>query len=85
MRKKVKKVIVLIAGFIFLILGLLGLVLPILQGVLFIIVGLILISIYFPEVREKLKKHTESRPHLHPIINRIEAWIVNFIGDINEV
>lgn len=73
---------VLTLGIVFIILGLLGLVLPFLQGILFLIIGFILLSFCFPKVRFLIKKHTEARPHLSPTINKIEAWIAKFIGEI---
>lgn len=82
MKKKVKKILVLVIGIIFIILGLFGLVLPFLQGILFLIIGLILVSLCFPEVRLWINKHTERYPHLFPMINKIEAWIVKFIGEV---
>jgi uncharacterized membrane protein YbaN (DUF454 family) len=82
MNRKVKKVLILIVGIIFIILGLFGLVLPFLQGILFLIIGFILVSFYFPKVRLLMKKHVERHPHLSPTINKIEAWIVKFIGEI---
>jgi len=82
MQKKVKKVLVLVVGIIFIVLGLLGLVLPVLQGIVFLIIGFMILSLYFPKVRILMKKHTERRPHLSPVINKIEAWIVKFIGEI---
>ncbi|KKP87401.1 MAG: hypothetical protein UR90_C0006G0004 [Parcubacteria group bacterium GW2011_GWC1_35_8] len=82
MPKEVKRIIVLIVGIIFIILGLLGLVLPFLQGILFLIIGLMLLSLCIPKVRALIKKHTEKQPHLSPIVNKVEAWLTKFIGEI---
>lgn len=82
MRQHTKRFLVLTMAIIFLVLGLIGLVLPVLQGVLFLIIGLILLSLCFPKVRLFIKHHTEKRPHLSPIVNKIEAWIAKFIGEL---
>ncbi len=82
MRQKLKKGLVLTIGIIFIILGLFGLVLPFLQGILFLIIGILLISLCFPAVRLKLKKHTERHPHTFSLITKMEKWLVKFIGEI---
>ena len=82
MQKRVKRVLVLTVGIIFIILGFFGLVLPFLQGILFLIIGFILVSLCSPKIRLSLKRHLERHPHLFPLINKVEAWIVKFIGEI---
>lgn len=82
MQKKIKKVLVLTVGIIFIILGLFGLVLPFLQGFIFLAIGLMLVSFCFPKVRLWINKHTERYPHLFSVINKIEMWIAKFIGEI---
>lgn len=82
MRKKVKKVLVLTVGIIFIILGLFGLVLPFLQGILFLFIGFLLISFCFPEVRPWVDKHLKKYPHLFRIIGGIEKWMTEVIGEI---
>ena len=82
MSKKIKKILILTTGIIFIIFGLLGLILPFLQGILFLIIGFILISFYFPKIRLLIKKHLEQHSHLSPTINKIELWIIKFIGEI---
>jgi uncharacterized protein len=44
MKTRLKRVLVLVAGWGFVLLGIVGLFLPVLQGVLFILVGLTLLS-----------------------------------------
>ncbi len=82
MRKNIKKVLVLTIGIIFIILGFLGLVLPFLQGILFLVLGLMLVSLCIPEVRLFINKHAKRYPKLHPIIRKVESWILKFIGEI---
>ena len=82
MQKKIKRIIVLIAGIVLIILGLLGLVLPVLQGVIFLIVGLLLVSLCFPKVRIWMQKYTERHKQTSLIINKTEKWLTKFIGEI---
>jgi uncharacterized protein len=82
MRKKIKKTFVLTIGIIFILLGLIGLVLPLLQGVLFLIIGFMILSLYFPAIRLLIQKHAQKSPHLFPLIDKAEKWIIKFIGEI---
>lgn len=82
MQKKIKKVIVLTIGIIFIIFGLLGLVLPFLQGIIFLAIGFFLISFYFPKVYLWIERHTKKYPRLSEKIKKIEVWIRKFIGEI---
>ena len=82
MKKKVKKVLVLIIGIIFIILGLFGLVLPFLQGIIFLAIGFFLLSFYFPKIRLWINKHTEKYPYLSKKIKKVEVWMTKIIGDI---
>lgn len=82
MQKNVKRMILLTVGIIFILFGLIGLVLPILQGIIFLAIGFILVSFCFPKVRLWMKHHTERRPHLSRMVNKMEKWIIKFIGEI---
>ncbi|OGI94857.1 hypothetical protein A3A03_00910 [Candidatus Nomurabacteria bacterium RIFCSPLOWO2_01_FULL_40_18] len=82
MQIKIKKILVIIVGIIFIVLGLFGLVLPFLQGIIFLIIGFLLLSLCFPKIRLRIKKHTERHKHLSSTINKIETWLVKFIGDM---
>jgi len=82
MHKKVKKIIVLTIGIIFILFGLLGLALPFLQGIIFLAIGLILVSFCFPKIRLWINKHTESYPRLSSVVTKMETWIMKFIGEI---
>ena len=44
MAQKLKRIAVIVIGWVFLLLGIAGLFLPILQGVLFILIGLMILS-----------------------------------------
>jgi len=82
MRKKIKKIMILTTGIIFILLGLLGLVLPLLQGIIFLIIGLMILSLYFPKIRFHIQKHAQKNTHIFSSVNKIEKWIAKFIGDI---
>jgi len=82
MRRKIKKVLILIIGFIFIFLGLLGLVLPFLQGIIFLAIGFALIFFYFPDTRLWVNEHTKKYPQLFTKIEKIEKWLKKIIGEI---
>jgi uncharacterized protein len=67
----IKKIGLLIIGWLFIVLGVFGLFLPFLQGILFILIGLAILSSR-SEIIKRLLKHLEERhPHHH---QRIEIW-----------
>ncbi len=67
----IKKVGLVIIGWLFIFLGILGLFLPILQGVLFILIGLGILSSR-SEIIKRFLKHLEKRyPEHH---QRVEMW-----------
>ena len=67
----IKKIGMLIIGWLFIVLGIFGLFLPFLQGILFILIGLAILSSR-SEIIKRLLKHLEERyPHHH---QRIEKW-----------
>ena len=67
----IKRIGLVIIGWLFIVLGVFGLFLPILQGVLFILIGLGILSTR-SEIIKRFLKHLEERyPHLH---ERVENW-----------
>jgi len=67
----IKKIGMLIIGWLFIVLGVFGLFLPFLQGILFILIGLAILSSR-SEIIKRLLRHLEERyPHHH---QRIENW-----------
>jgi uncharacterized membrane protein YbaN (DUF454 family) len=82
MQKKIKKILVLAIGSIFIILGLFGLVLPFLQGIVFLAIGIILISFSFPKIRLWVDKHAEPYPHVSSVIKKMETLVKKLIGEI---
>jgi uncharacterized membrane protein YbaN (DUF454 family) len=67
----IKKLGLLIIGWVFIVLGILGLFLPILQGILFILIGLAILSSRSKSIRRFLKYLEERYPHQH---KRVEIW-----------
>ncbi len=68
---RLKKLVLLIIGWIFLILGIFGLFLPFLQGILFILIGLTILSSQSKKIRDLLNRIERHYPHLH---QRLEVW-----------
>lgn len=81
MQRKLKRILIVSLGILFLVLGLVGLVLPFLQGILFLAIGIILVSFSFPKVRTWINKHTEKHPHLASMLNKMERWIKKIVGE----
>ena len=74
----IKKIGLLIIGWLFIVLGMIGLFLPFLQGILFILIGLAILSSR-SEIIKRLLKHLEERhPHHHQRIEnlreKIRSW-----------
>ena len=67
----IKKIGLLIIGWLFIFLGIIGLFLPILQGVLFILIGLAILSSR-SEIVKRFLKHLEERYPQHH--ERVEVW-----------
>jgi len=67
----IKKIGLLIIGWLFIVLGVFGLFLPFLQGILFILIGLAILSSR-SEIIKRLLKHLEERHPRHH--ERIEYW-----------
>jgi uncharacterized membrane protein YbaN (DUF454 family) len=67
----IKRVGMLIIGWLFIFLGILGLFLPILQGILFILIGLAILSSRSKLIKSFLSYLEERYPHYH---GRVEIW-----------
>lgn len=67
----IKKIGLLIIGWLFIGLGVIGLFLPILQGVLFILIGLGILSSRSETIQRFLKHFEERYPQHH---ERVEMW-----------
>lgn len=64
MKSRVKRILLVVVGWIFLILGVAGLFLPILQGVLFILIGLIILSTEYVWAHRLLERFRKRFPRL---------------------
>jgi uncharacterized membrane protein YbaN (DUF454 family) len=67
----IKRIGLLIIGWLFIGLGVIGLFLPFMQGVLFILIGLAILSSRSEIIRRFLRHLEERHPHLH---ERVEKW-----------
>jgi uncharacterized membrane protein YbaN (DUF454 family) len=67
----IKRIGLLIIGWLFIVLGVLGLFLPILQGVLFILIGRAILSSR-SEIIKRFLKHLEERYPQHH--EQVEKW-----------
>lgn len=72
-RDKVKHIVTLVMGWIFLILGILGLFLPILQGILFILIGLYFLSKESRLARRLFMKLKQRYPSVYNIFKEIRV------------
>jgi len=66
-----KKIGILIIGWLFIGLGMIGLFLPVLQGILFIMIGLAILSTRSELVKRFLKHLEERYPRQH---ERVSVW-----------
>lgn len=76
----IKRIGLLIVGWLFIVLGIFGLFLPFLQGILFILIGLAILSSRSKLIKRFLKHLEEHYPHHH---KRVDIWrekIRNWFG-----
>jgi hypothetical protein len=73
-----KKIGILIVGWVFIGLGILGLFLPILQGILFIMIGLAILSARSELVKRFLKHLEERYPQHHKRMLAVKEKIRNW-------
>ena len=71
MKKHVRRVAVLVLGWILIVFGIVGLFLPVLQGVLFILLGLYVLSRESETARRWLHRIRESHPGLDA---KLKQW-----------
>ena len=78
MRAKIKRVAILVLGWMFILLGIAGLFLPILQGILFLVVGLILLAKESETAHRLLQRLRKSHPQVDRVYGaaekKAEAW-----------
>lgn len=80
----VKRIVVLVVGWMFILLGLAGLFLPVLQGVLFLFIGLIILSTEYVWAHHLLRRLRERFPglakHADHAKERAHAWLQRISG-----
>ena len=74
-RRDLRRIALLVAGWIFVVLGILGLFLPILQGILFLLVGLTLLSFGSPRIRLLRMRLGRRYPVLRAGEEKARAWL----------
>jgi uncharacterized membrane protein YbaN (DUF454 family) len=79
MKPRVKRILILVAGWSFILLGIAGLFLPFLQGVLFILVGLILLSSQYAWARLLLRKLRQRFPRIGRVADAATAKAANWL------
>lgn len=72
MKNKMKHILVLAAGWLFIILGIVGLFLPFLQGILFLFIGLYLLSHEYDWARTFFNKIKVRYPRIFEKFNEIK-------------
>lgn len=84
MAGKLKRIALIIAGWIFLLLGIAGLFLPILQGILFILIGLIILSTEYAWAHRLLTRLKQRFPKLGRVADHASekgsAWVRRISG-----
>jgi hypothetical protein len=84
MAQKLKRIAIIVIGWIFLLLGIAGLFLPILQGVLFILIGLMILSTEYAWAHHLLGKMKARFPKLAQAADnasqKVNAWMRRISG-----
>ena len=81
---RLKRILVLAVGWMFILLGIAGLFLPILQGILFLLIGLIILSTEYVWAHHLLGRLSERFPgvakHAHAAKERAHSWLLRITG-----
>jgi uncharacterized membrane protein YbaN (DUF454 family) len=81
---RLKRMLLLVAGWGFILLGVAGLFLPILQGILFLLIGLLILSSEYVWAHHLLQKLRQRFPGVARQMDnaqaRASAWIKRFTG-----
>ncbi len=64
MKPRIKRIAVLLLGWVFIVLGIAGLFLPVLQGILFLLIGLIILSTEYVWAHKLLTKAKARFPKI---------------------
>ncbi|MEK7241394.1 MAG: PGPGW domain-containing protein [Planctomycetota bacterium] len=79
MNASIKRILVLVAGWIFILLGIAGLFLPFLQGILCLLIGLYLLSHEYTWAGKLLTKVRERYPRMAQKLDGIKAKAKNWL------
>ena len=79
MNASIKRILVLVAGWIFILLGIAGLFLPFLQGILCLLIGLYLLSHEYAWAGRLLNKIRERYPVMAQKLDGIKAKAKNWL------
>ncbi len=79
MNRQVKRVLVLIVGWIFILVGIAGLFLPVIQGILCLLIGLMILSTEYVWAHHLLRKLRERFPKIAALSDqaaeKAQKWI----------
>lgn len=74
MERQIKRVVVLVIGWVLIAFGVVGLFLPIFQGVLFIMLGLLVLSRESETAHRWLQRGRQRHPHLDAKLHDWGEW-----------
>jgi len=83
MKEKLKDLIVIVAGWIFIVLGIAGLFLPVLQGILFLMFGLYLLSRKTPWARTLLYRLRYRYPRIFGRFKEVRKRTGSYFANIH--
>jgi uncharacterized membrane protein YbaN (DUF454 family) len=80
----VKRILILVAGWLFILLGIVGLFLPILQGIVFLLIGLVILSSEYIWAHHLLSKLRQRFPSIAAKADeakrKADSWIDRLSG-----
>ncbi|HSD34874.1 MAG TPA: PGPGW domain-containing protein [Alphaproteobacteria bacterium] len=74
MAAQLRRIAILIVGWLFILLGVVGLFLPFLQGILFLFIGVLLLSRESEIVRRQVDRLRARHPKIGRSMDEAEAW-----------
>jgi uncharacterized protein len=80
MKAQIKRVGLIVTGWLFIILGVVGLFLPIMQGLLFICIGLLILSSEYVWAHKLLQKLRAKFPRVSKLLDRAEQRVRGWFG-----
>jgi uncharacterized protein len=80
MKAQIKRVGLIVTGWLFIILGVVGLFLPIMQGLLFICIGLLILSSEYVWAHKLLQKLRARFPRISRMLDSAERKVRGWLG-----